>query len=156
MIGQFFIDNEDVYTKWGMVFKDGTFKELNKWPTPKNNLSHSWNDNHGTQRDEKLWFESQEHTLRFLIIGNSLADFWLKYDSMREYILTAGYFNFYAVGLNRYYTLRYNGPTGIEPEPTQSGDEVVSETAIRVINDFVGGLTYADDDTILDDNSIIG
>ncbi|TZF81821.1 hypothetical protein FW774_17345 [Pedobacter sp. BS3] len=104
----FKINNVDAAT-YGLMFLQGTYKELLKLAKRKPGVETNWNDENGTERDdEQTVFESRILNIPVLLKGNDTADYIAKLQAFKELIETAGYFNFKAYGINRQYTLLYS------------------------------------------------
>ncbi len=111
MADVFKINDVDAATL-GVVFLEGVYDELTKFPEVKDTLANDWADEHGTERDVTARkFKSRNIALRVLIMGSSKADMLTKKQALLS-LLLGGYFELKAYGLNRAFTLIYTGANG--------------------------------------------
>lgn len=107
MAHKFFINEVDA-SEMGLMFRDGTYRELNKLPKAKQTLQRSWADQHGTEVDTAaVFFETRTLTLPMLLSGSDELDYLQKLADLNDFFLTPGYFTLGAEGINRLLTLRY-------------------------------------------------
>ncbi|PSL06537.1 hypothetical protein [Cecembia rubra] len=123
MNGKFQINGADAYTLYGVLFLEGTLKELIRLPRRKEGYARNWPDENGTERDLSVnAFESRELTLPLLLIGSSRTDFNNKMAAL-ENILTDDEIILDSIDLNRRFKLLYrqmNEITDLQYHP--SGD----------------------------------
>lgn len=109
MINQFKINTLDAFLEYGLIFEKGTNSELLKLPKRKTGLSHSWPESNGTQRYEASpKFETRVLKIPVTLIANSEAEWWIKYNKLRTFLKTVGYFNLDAIALGLRFELLYS------------------------------------------------
>ncbi len=139
MIGKYFINNVDIFLQWGIIIKKGVFSELLRFPKRKELLTHNWNDEHGTERDDTPLFDSMKVSMDIVFIAANEADFWTKYTDFYNFILASGYFVFRSEDLNKEFIYLYDEMTPFKNlTPITQGNKVYSEFTITFINDDVG------------------
>lgn len=102
----------DAYSAYGIVFEKGTYEALFPFPSPKARYTYNWGGSHGIEIDElaPVYLEAAQITLPIVIVANSDADFWSKYDAFRTLILaTKGYIEFNFLHTGKRFKLRYTG-----------------------------------------------
>lgn len=90
MTGKYFINGADAYLTYGIVFTEGTIRELIQLPRRKPGYTKNWPDENGTERDLSVSvFESRQLNLPMILIGTSRSDFQSKLLAL-EAVLTSG------------------------------------------------------------------
>lgn len=90
MTGKYFINGADAYMTYGVVFTEGTIRELIQLPRRKAGYVKNWPDENGTERDlDVSVFESRQISLPILLIGTNRSDFQSKLLAL-EALLTSG------------------------------------------------------------------
>lgn len=135
--GKYYINGQDCYTTWGIVFLKGTYNELMKFPKRKDGYTISYSDENGTLRDaDNAVYESQTYALPIGVIGSDEADFFSKLNAFRSYILSAGYFTFDVVDLNIRFTLLYADMSTTEIKTRLNNVQNAIKMTLSLINDF--------------------
>jgi hypothetical protein len=132
MINQYEINDQDIWTTWGMAFQKGTIDELLKFPERKEGYSYSWPDEDGTERDVAgAVFNSRELSISAVMVGDNAADFIAKLDAFRAYIIDAEYFFLDCIALNKRFKLLYKSMDNYRRIDDQS-----AQFTLTLIDDF--------------------
>ena len=137
--GRYFINGNDAYTNYGLVFAQGTYAELLTLPKKKPVLVKDWGDQNGTQRMLPVtpFFESITYTIPVYHYGVNEADFYTKYAAWGAFIQSTNYFTFDVVEMNRRFVLLYDSmPSFDKLTLIRGGDKVYCKSTLSLINDY--------------------
>lgn len=108
------INGTDPSATYGLFFKDGTYQELLKLPTRKPGLQQDWPDEDGIEVDGAANnYDSRPLALPVAMWADSEEALLLKYQGFGAMVLDGDPIVLDAHFLNRRYTLRYVGVSGV-------------------------------------------
>lgn len=110
MIGFAAINNQDLFTTYGISFRPGTYSELLKAPKRKAGYEYNWGDENGieTDLDEVPVYERQTYNLPVFIQANSDAQFYSRFNAFKAFLYTSGEFNLDMLEMGRRFKVRYS------------------------------------------------
>lgn len=138
MTGKYIINGNDAYTVFGLVFNPGTYQELLKLPKRKEGYAKNWTDENGTERDvNSIYFESRVLSLPITILAKSEVEFYSKYNALKSFLFTTGYFNFDVVDMNKRFKFLYQDMTSFTKLTQIRGSTNIGcEFTLQLVDDF--------------------
>lgn len=90
-VNKYFLDNIDMYSAYGYIATSGSDSML-QLPKRKEPLSHDWKDQNGIEYDLSAppVYETRTISLKGFIVAINEADFWTKYNALKEVLFTNG------------------------------------------------------------------
>lgn len=108
-------NNINAATTFGIEFLPGTTSELLKLPKRKEGLTINWADENGTERYlGETHYESMVYNLPIVLMADSEAQFWTRYNAFANFLINSGLFTFDVEHLNRRFRLSYSDLTGVQ------------------------------------------
>src|SRR3546814_14668146 len=93
LANRYYIGGKDAWTEWGIFFNKGTFAELLKLPTRRDDYEYTWKDENGTERNVDVpYFDTRAVVLSMVMIGAGESDFKDKMKRFRDFIMSSAYF----------------------------------------------------------------
>jgi hypothetical protein len=88
--GYYFLDGQDMWTTYGVFIEKGS-DEFLLFPERKDSLKYDWMDQNGIDLDvSNPVYKEREMTLQCAIIANNQDDFWDKYQSFMDKLMSPG------------------------------------------------------------------
>jgi len=144
MTGQYTINEADIYTTYGLVFKVGTLDALMEPSRRKESYTYSWRDQHGSDRDvEETFLESKNISISALIVADSLADFKTKYAAFKAFVAGGEYFILESTPTEISWKLIYDSVSSFKFERLANTGQLVASFMLNVIDDFPNGYEVA-------------
>lgn len=159
---RYFINGNDCWVVWNVLPEKGVYAELEKEAKRKEQWSHVWLSENGTQRyTGNVFFESRVLLLPMVFICDNKADYLAKKSLFFNYLKNGngnGYFAFDCIGLNRRFRLLYDDNPTVEvltPMNDYPFNDVVVRFGIQVIDDFPADDEHVPDEfALLTDNKL--
>lgn len=134
---RYFINGISLFNEWGVIIEKGGYDELMKEPKRKNEYSHVWLDQNGTERFINNHFESRNVSLIFTFVCTTLADYLTKKDSLFN-LIKGNKFTLSATTLGREWQLLYDNESNLEYlTDIYAGGLVVARHTLNFFDDDV-------------------
>lgn len=127
MIGFAKINNLDVYTTYGILFRKGTYAELLKAPKRKKGYEYDWGDSNGIETDpnEVPVFERKSYNLPIYLEADNETKFYQKYNAFIQFLYSAKEFNLDFIAMGRRFKVRYSDMSSFNKLTTIKGNNKV-------------------------------
>jgi hypothetical protein len=133
MTGEVFIDNNDIWTAYGMILLAGSYNDLLKPSKRKASLSNNWQDENGLEIDlTDPKYEAKTVGLSFILSADSEAEWWNRYNVFFALIKGSGEHSLYIKELSQIYQVYYIEVTSFE-----------QITRIKTVNKVVAKFTIS-------------
>lgn len=140
MTGKYFINGADAYLTYGIVFTEGTVRELIQLPRRKPGYTKSWPDENGTERDLGVSvFESRQLNLPMLLIGTGRSDFQSKLLALETVLTSGAEVILDATDVDRRFRLVYQEMQAITDLEFHSSGRCFASFTISFIDDYPTG-----------------
>lgn len=138
MENKYLFNSIDCYLSFGIVFNVGTYNEILKMAKRKEGYTKNWQDENGTERDTSdIKYESRMLNIPITILANSESQFFQRYNSLKAFLYTAGYFNFDIVDMNLRLKLLFNDMSSFTKLTQIKGcTDIACEFTLQLIDDF--------------------
>jgi len=141
MRGKYYIDNIDIYSRFGIMIKDGSYKDLLAFPALKDPEKNDWPEEDGIEPDlDSPVLEPKTVTISFTTTNPNIEA-----NEFIHFISQPGYRTLYIVELNKKWILRLNsqGESNYHPQATtfslQFVDDIPSESRKKNYPSASGG-----------------
>ena len=140
MTGQYTIDETDIYTLFGWVFKPGTLDALLQPAKRKESYNYGWRDQNGTERDvEETFLESRNLGLSVIMIAADLATFKTNYAAFQAFGAGGDYFILENIPTELSWKLLYDSVSNFQFQRLASTGQLVATFQLNLIDDFPAG-----------------
>ena len=134
---RYFIDTDSLFREYGVIVEKGGYEELTKEPKRKNEYTHVWLDQNGTERYINNKFETRNVTLIFTFLCDTLAEYLTKqqalFTELRNGVVTIG-----VSTLGLQWELFYDNETNVEYlTDIYAGKEVIARHTLTFFDDKV-------------------
>lgn len=116
MIGFSNINGLDIFSTYGISFRQGTYAELLKAAKRKKGYEWDYNDQNGieTDPDEVPVYERQVYNLPIFIEADSELQFYSRYNAFKSFLYNSKEFNLDMLEMGRRFKVRYSDMTSFE------------------------------------------
>lgn len=151
---RYYINTDSLFREYGVIVEKGGYDELMKEPKRKNQYSHDWLDQNGTERFVNPYYETRNVTLIFTFVCETLSDYLEKRDSLFT-ILKSGYFSLQVPTLERKWTLIYDNESSVEnlTDIYRGGMAIVKHT-LQFFDDNTTSSTFIPQAFLTDENGV--
>jgi hypothetical protein len=133
-VSQYDINGINLYDNFGFVAESGK-KGLLMFPKSKETYKKNWGDQNGSEYDlSARYFEDNTAVLSGAIVAQGSADFWTKYDGLRDLLVSNDAKTLYAHNLNRNFSVYYDEMTDLDPlTPFSPSDQIIVKISLSFI-----------------------
>lgn len=110
---RYYINGVNLFNAYSVIIEKGGYDELMKEPKRKNEYSHVWLDQNGTERFINNHFESRIVSLNFVFVCDTLADYQDKHYALFNFIRN-NKFSLGVTTLGKRWDLLYDSETNTE------------------------------------------